>query len=154
MSKNRALLLIVFTIVMCIFSPIYRCGEATISCRADVSYHWEKNRLDLLITQYFQDGKGILSMSGVLYGNDVAKGYLSKTVSFSYQQKSIYYYLRSELIIDSPQMTMKYSDQKKWLPDFFIDVNKPLLLKIRPYGNNAWLFYSGNTPLFVCERSH
>ncbi|MGC0871205.1 hypothetical protein [Pantoea agglomerans] len=153
MSKSKTLLLITLCVVIYLLNPLHKNGKDTISCKSDVSYHWRKNQLDLLITQHLQDGKGILSISGILYDNDKAKAYLSKTVSFSYQQNGNFYYFRSELIMDSPQMTMSLSDQKRWLPDFFIDTNKPLLLKAMLYGNGAWIFYSENTPLFVCERS-
>lgn len=153
-SKTKILILIALCINIYIFMLFNRHGEKTISCKADVSYHWNNDRLDLLITQHLQDGKGILSMSGILYKKDKNKAYLSKTVSFSYKKNMNFYYLSSELIIDSPQMTMQFSDQKRWLPDFFIYTSNPLLLEIKSYGNDAWLFYSENTPLFVCERSH
>ena len=93
-------------------------------------------------------------MSGILYENDKVKSYLSKTVSFSYIQNRFFYYFRSELIMNSPQMTMSLTDQNTWLPDFFTENNKQLVLKIRPYGKDAWIFYPENTPLFICERSH
>lgn len=147
-------LLIIFCIVIYLFTPFIRNGENTISCNADVSYLWKQDRLDLLITQNLHDGKGVLSMSGILYENDKVKSYLSKTVSFSYVQNRFFYYFRSELIMNSPQMTMSLTDQKTWLPDFFTENNKSLVLKIRPYGKNAWVFYPENTPLFICEISH
>jgi hypothetical protein len=137
-----------------LFTSLNRNGEKTISCTADVTYQWKMGRLVLLISQNLHDGKGVLSMSGVLYEKDKGKSYLSKTLSFSYIQNGFFYYLRSELIINSPQMTMSLYDQKEWLPDFFIENNKSLVLKIRPYGKDAWIFYSENTPLFICERSH
>lgn len=93
-------------------------------------------------------------MSGISYENNKVSAYLAKTVSFSYLQNSDYYNFRSELIINSPQMTMSVSDQKRWLPDFFTEPDKPLLLKSRRYGKDAWIFYSENTPLLVCVRSH
>lgn len=154
MSKIKIILLIALCLNIYIFMPFNKHGGNMISCKADVSYHWNDERLDLLITQHLQDGKGIISMSGVLYKKDKTKAYLGKTVSFSYKKNRSFYYLRSELIMDSPQMTMKFSEQKRWLPDFFIYINNPLLLKIQPYGNDAWLFFPENTPIFVCERSH
>lgn len=150
----KIILLIIFCIVIYLFTPFIRNAENTISCKADVSYLWKQDRLDLLITQNLHDGKGVLSMSGILYENDKVKSYLSKTVSFSYVQNRFFYYFRSELIMNSPQMTMSLTDQNTWLPDFFTENNKPLVLKIRPYGKNAWVFYPENTPLFICERSH
>lgn len=153
-SKSRILILIAFCIAIYLFHPLNRKERDFISCKADISYQWNRNRLDLLITQYIQDGKGIISMSGILYEDDKTKSYLNKTVSFSYHQNNNFYYFRSELIMDSPQTTMNSSDQQKWLPDFFIDINKPLLQEVRPYGKNAWIFYSGSTPLFVCEKIH
>lgn len=154
MSKTKILLLIALCLNIYIFMPFNKNEGNIISCKADVSYHWNDERLDLLITQHLQDGKGVISMSGVLYNKDKTKTYLGKTVSFSYKKNRNFYYLSSELIMDSPQMTMKFSDQKRWLPEFFIYTNNPLLLKIQSYGNNAWLFFSENTPLFVCEKSH
>ncbi|MFL1819132.1 hypothetical protein ACHY48_20115, partial [Pantoea agglomerans] len=59
---------------------------------------------------------------------------------------------QSEMIMNSPQMTMSVSEQKKWLPEFFINRDAVMLLKIKPYGKNAWLFYSATSPLFVCEN--
>lgn len=150
----KVILLSIFCTVIYLFTPFSRNGENTISCKADVSYLWKQDRLDLLITQNLHDGKGVLSMSGILYENEKVKSYLSKTVSFSYVQNRFFYYFRSELIMNSPQMTMSLTDQKTWLPDFFTENNKPLVLKIRPYGKNAWIFYPENTPLFICERSH
>ncbi|CCG85774.1 hypothetical protein [Erwinia piriflorinigrans] len=147
-------LLIIFCIAIYLFTPFIRNGGDTISCKSDVAYHWKQDRLDLLTTQTLHGGKGVLSMSGILYEKDKTKAYLSKTVSFSYLQNSFFYYFRSELVIDSPQMTMSLSDQKKWLPEFFTENNMPLVLKIRPYGKDAWVFYSENTPLFICERSN
>lgn len=147
-------LLIIFCFVIYLFTPFIRDGGDTISCKADVAYQWKQDRLDLLITQTLHGGKGFLSMSGILYEKDKKKSYLSKTVSFSYLQNRFFYYFRSELIINSPQMTTSLSDQKKWLPEFFTENNMPLVVKIRPYGKDAWIFYSENTPLFICERSN
>lgn len=150
----KVILLIILCIVIYSFAPFSRNGENTISCTADVSYQWKQDRMDLLITQTLLDGKGVLSMSGILYDKNETKSYLSKTISFSYLQNQFFYYFRSELIMNSPQMTMSLSDQKKWLPDFFTDNNMPLVLKIRPYGKDAWILYAENTPLFICERSN
>jgi len=150
----KVILLIILCIVIYSFAPFSRNGENIISCTADVSYQWKQDRMDLLITQTLLDGKGVLSMSGILYDKNETKSYLSKTISFSYLQNQFFYYFRSELIMNSPQMTMSLSDQKKWLPDFFTDNNMPLVLKIRPYGKDAWIFYAENTPLFICERSN
>lgn len=150
----KVILLIILCIVIYSFTPFSRNGEKTISCTADVSYQWKQDRLDLLITQTLRDGKGVLSMSGILYDKNKTKSYLSKTISFSYLQNHFFYYFRSELIMNSPQMTMSFFDQKKWLPDFFTDNNMPLVLKIRPYGKDAWIFYAESTPLFICERSN
>lgn len=114
----KVILLIILCIVIYSFAPFSRNGENTISCTADVSYQWKQDRMDLLITQTLLDGKGVLSMSGILYDKNETKSYLSKTISFSYLQNQFFYYFRSELIMNSPQMTMSLSDQKKWLPDF------------------------------------
>jgi len=145
---------IIALVALCFFVYLSRHEGKAISCRADVSYYWQKSRLDLLITQNFDDGKGFLSISGIGYNEDASKTYLNKTISFSYRQNKEFYYLKSEMIINSPQMTMSLGDQKKWLPDFFTNTDATLLLKIKPYGENAWLFFAGNNPTFVCEKIH
>ncbi|NRH23225.1 hypothetical protein A8L51_21050 [Pantoea stewartii] len=145
---------IIALIALCFFVYLSRHEGKAISCRADVSYYWQKSRLDLLITQNLDDGKGFLSISGIGYNEDASKTYLNKTISFSYRQNKEFYYLKSEMIINSPQMTMSLSEQKKWLPDFFTNTDANLLLKIKPYGDNAWLFFTGNNPAFVCEKIH
>lgn len=148
----KSTLLIIVFVAIYMLSPFVRDEKKAITCKADVSYHSQQDKLDMLITQNLHDGKGVLSLSGIYYENDKKKSYLSKTVSFSYVQANTYYKYWSDLIMDSPQMTMSLSDQKKWLPDFFTEIDKPLLQKIRPYGKNAWVVYSENTPLFVCEK--
>lgn len=127
-------------------------GGGGISCKANVSYLWDKERLDLLISQNMYNGKGFLSVSGISYHSDNTKIYLDKSVSFSYRHNKEIYNFKSEMIMDSPQMTMSLSEQKRWFPEFFTNKGETLLLKIKPYGKNAWLFYAGNSPLFVCER--
>ncbi len=134
---SKTLLLIALCIIFYLFSPFSRQGGDLISCKADISNHWKDKQLDLLITQNLNNGKGFLSIFGISYVNDKVSSYLSKTISFSYQQDKNYYHLRSELIMNSPQMTMNITDQKNCIPDFFIETDKPLLMKIRPYGNNA-----------------
>jgi len=150
----KIILLIICCVGVFFFIALDTSGRNTISCKADVAYSWKQNRLNILITQNLHDQKGVISMSGIYYENSKVSAYLAKTVSFSYLQNRNFYYLRSELIINSPQMTMSLSEQKKWLPDFFTEPDKPLLLKIRPYGKDSWIFYSENTPLFICERGH
>lgn len=125
--------------------------EKGISCRSEISLHWQNSRLDILVTQSFDNGEGFVAVSGIGYNEDNSKAYLNKAISFSYRQKKEFYYLKSDIIVNSPQMTMSLSDQKKWLPDFFITPGSIFLLKINPYGRNAWLFYTENSPAFVCE---
>ncbi|PKC45543.1 hypothetical protein V461_05950 [Pantoea ananatis BRT98] len=133
--------------------PVSRKGSADISCKADVSYLWNEERLDLLISQDLDHGKGVISVSGISYISGKPESYLNKSISFSYLQHNDFYTFRSEMIMDSPQMTMSVSEQRKWLPAFFIKTDEKMLLKIRPYGKNAWLFYSANNPLLVCEKN-
>lgn len=135
-----------------LFCPVKRQGGHVITCKASVSYFWNGERLDLRISQDLDGGKGFLSVSGIVYNSDKTKSYLDKTISFSYRQNKEFYYFRSEMIMNSPQMTMSVSEQKKWLPEFFINRDAAMLLKIKPYGKNAWLFYSSTSPLFVCEN--
>ncbi|MGP2504464.1 hypothetical protein ACTUSN_24290 [Pantoea ananatis] len=135
-----------------LFFPVKRQADDVINCKASVSYFWNDYRLDLFISQDLDDGKGFLSMSGIVRNGDKPEAYLNKTISFSYRRNKEYYHLRSEVIMDSPQMTMSVSEQEKWLPEFFISSDRTMLLKIKPYGKNAWLFYSANSPLFVCEK--
>ncbi|MCS4492675.1 hypothetical protein NXS97_00405 [Pantoea sp. B623] len=146
---------IIYPVSLCflfyLFCPVKRQGGDVISCKASVSYFWNEERLDLLISQDLDGGKGFLSVSGIFYKNDKTKSYLNKTISFSYGQNKEFYHFRSEMIMNSPQMTMSLSEQKMWLPEFFINRDRTMLLKIKPYGKKDWLFYSATSPLFVCE---
>ncbi|WP_244213031.1 hypothetical protein [[Curtobacterium] plantarum] len=156
--KVIALVIISLSTLALVFYPFFKHKENFISCNADVSYHLHKKRLNLLISQNMSEGKGIISISGISYENEKVQAYVNKIISFSFKQNKDFYYFRSEIIIDSPQMNMPMSmsidDQRKWLPEFFINSEKTLLVKIKPYGMNSWLFYSGAVPLFVCERNH
>lgn len=152
-TMNKILVLTGLCFIALLLYPFSGNREHRISCKADISYQWQDSTLNLFISQNIQNGKGILALSGTLHEKNKGDGYLSKTISFSYREQGYYYHLNSDLVINSPQMTMSVQDQRKWLPDFFIEKGKPLLLKIRPYGDKAWLFYSETTPLFVCERS-
>lgn len=147
---------IIYPVSLCflfyLFFPVKRQGDHAISCKASISYFWNEDRLDLLISQQLDSGKGFLSVSGIVYNSDKTKTYLNRTISFSYRQYNEFYNMRSEISVDSPQMTMSVSEQRKWLPEFFIDSDKTMLLKIKPYGENTWLFYSATTPLFICEK--
>lgn len=147
---------VIYPVSLCflfyLFFPVKRQGDHVLSCKASVSYFWNEDRLDLLISQQLEGGKGFLSVSGIVYNSDKTRTYLNRTISFSYRQHKEFYNMKSEMIMDSPQMTMSASEQRKWLPEFFIDSDRTMLLKIKPYGKNAWLFYSATTPLFVCER--
>ncbi|MCT6592913.1 hypothetical protein N3553_23900 [Pantoea dispersa] len=148
---------IIYPVSLCfllfLFCPVKRQEEGAISCKASVSYFWNADRFDLLISQDLDSGKGVLSASGIVYHNDKMESYLNKMISFSYRKNKDFYNLRSEIIMDSPQMTMSVSEQRKWLPEFFINPDEIMLLKIKPYGHNAWIFYSSNIPLLVCEKS-
>lgn len=142
----------VLSVSFCFFSTTLE-GNKVISCKASASFFWNKERLDLLVTQDVHDGKGFLSLSGISYNGNDTESYLNKSISFSYRQNGENYYFKSEMIMNSPQMTMSLDEEKRWLPAFFFNTDSPLLLKIRPYGKNAWVFYSGIIPLFVCERN-
>lgn len=156
--KIIALVIISLSTLALLFYPLVKDKENSISCNADVSYLWHAKRLNLLISQNMNKDKGIISISGISYENEKVQAYVNKIISFSYKQNKDSYYFRSEIIIDSPQMSMpmgmSIDDQKKWLPEFFINSEKTLLVTIKPYGINSWLFYSGAVPLFVCERNH
>jgi len=147
---------IIYPVSLCflfyLFYPLKRQGGDAVSCKTSVSYFWNDERLDLLISQDLDSGKGVLSVSGIVYNKDKTKSYLNKMISFSYHKNKDFYDLRSKTIMNSPQMTMSVSEQRKWLPEFFISPDEAMLLKIKPYGQNAWLFYSANTPLLVCEK--
>lgn len=153
---NKIIAVVAFIAICCLlylFYPANREEGGAISCKASVSYFWDKERLDLLISQNMHNGKGFLSVSGISYHRDNTKSYLDKSVSFSYRQNGDIYNFKSEMIMDSPQMTMSLSEEKGWFPEFFTNKGETLLLKIRPYGKRAWLFYAGNSPLFVCEKN-
>ncbi|WP_152998386.1 hypothetical protein [Pantoea stewartii] len=145
--------LIAMCFLLSLFFPSGREESTAVACKAHVSYLWGKERLDLLISQSLHNGKGFLSVSGISYHSDNTKSYLDKSLSFSYHRNKDVYNFKSQMIMDSPQMTMSPSEEKRWFPEFFTNKGETLILKIRPYGKNAWLFYAGTTPLFVCERN-
>jgi len=149
---NKIIYPVSLCFLFCFFCPVKPQGGDAISCKTSVSYFWNADRFDLLISQDLDSGKGVLSASGIVYNNDKKEYYLNKMISFSYRKNKDFYNLRSEIIMDSPQMTMSVSEQRKWLPEFFINPDKTMLLKIKPYGQNAWVFYSSNIPLLVCEK--
>ncbi|CCG88974.1 hypothetical protein [Erwinia piriflorinigrans] len=153
---NRLLvfpLLIVVIIATAVIVTHQQSSEQKINCRGEVSIKRNADRLNLVAAQQLNGGDGTLSLSGVLYeGHDIA-GYLSKTVSFTYDRDEDFYRLKSGHIINSPQMTLPADKERAWLPTFFIDEGTPHTLEIKPYGNHSWLIYSHTVPLFICEKN-
>ncbi|WP_241627655.1 hypothetical protein [Rosenbergiella epipactidis] len=124
-----------------------------ISCDASASFLWGGDKLDLTIYQRLHNGYGFVSLSGVLNSGDGIKKYINKSVSFSYNKVDYIYTLKSNSINDSPQMTMSKVEEEKWIGDFFIKDGGGMLLKIIPYNNRSWVFYSGINPLFICNSN-
>lgn len=77
-----------------LFFPVSRKESFAISCKADVSYFWNQERLDLLISQDLDHGKGVLSFSGISYISGKPESYLNKTISFLYLQHKEFYTFR------------------------------------------------------------
>ncbi|MGE9552848.1 hypothetical protein ACQPT2_16890 [Erwinia amylovora] len=122
-------------------------------CKAEVSFVRGDDRLNMITFKSLFSGVGTVSISGVLYNRDKTAGYISETIRFSYEMKGDTYFVTSELISKSPQMTLSQSQEEKWLPSFFYEKGKSLVWNIRPVGNNASLIFSETVPLFLCEKT-
>lgn len=123
------------------------------TCKAEVSFVRGNERLNMVAFQSLFYGGGTLSISGVLYDRNKAAGYISKTIKFSYEKKGYSYFVTSEIISRSPQMTLSKKQENKWLPAFFYEPGKSLVWKIRPVTDNASLIFSETVPLFLCEKT-
>lgn len=146
-------LLIVVIIATAVIVTYRKNSEQTINCRGEVSIKRGTDRLNMVVAQQLNAGDGTVSLSGILYRGDDIAGYLSKTVSFTYDKDGDLYRLKSAHIINSPQMTLPADTERAWLPTFFIDEGTPHTLEIKPYGNHSWLIYSHTVPIFICEKN-
>ncbi|MEW5289861.1 hypothetical protein ABW286_11810 [Erwinia papayae] len=109
--------------------------------------------MNIVSFQNLDSGQGTISISGVLYNGKKISGYLSKTVNFTYKKNGENYLVKSDLILNSPQMTLTPDVEKRWLPDFFITKGQSLLWKIKHLNNRSWLIYSETVPLYLCEKN-
>lgn len=124
-----------------------------ISCKTEATFIKGKDRIDVVSIHTLIDGKGTISMSGVVYDGKIKAGYFSKIIGFSYKKNSDIYLFTSNIISTSPYTTLSPEFESKWFPLFFTTQGESLFWKITPAGEKAWLFYSKSVPVFICEKT-
>ncbi|MGX9239203.1 hypothetical protein ACWXV2_18950 [Pantoea ananatis] len=127
--------------------------EKFLTCKAEFSVIKNTERLDIVSLLSLNAGKGVLTLSGVLYDDNQITGHISRNIGFTYKKRGRDYELRSSVVINSPLMTLSPDDEDKWLPAFFSRKNQTVFLKIRPLSDNQWLIYSGVVPQYLCEKA-
>lgn len=156
MSKLRLLsffVVAIATVIISIVISYWVNNNNMMSCRGEGSLKRNQEELSLVIAQQLHSGQGTLSISGILSKRDQVLGYLSKTVTFTYQQDGNLYRMKSTHIVNSPQMTLPVEKERAWFPAFFIDEGALHTLEMKPYGSNSWLIYAHTVPLFICEKN-
>ncbi|WP_345830790.1 hypothetical protein AAGR22_05435 [Erwinia sp. HDF1-3R] len=153
MKKKLLMLssLIAFTMIFIFIFKNHK--EKGISCKAEITFLKGNDRVDVVSFHTLINGKGTISMSGVVHHGEKKAGYISKSIRFSYKKSKNIYLLRSDLISNSPYMTLSPEVENQWFPLFFSTKGEHLLWKIKPVGDKAWLFYSKTAPLFICEEA-
>ncbi|MBH2655766.1 MULTISPECIES: hypothetical protein [Serratia] len=126
--------------------------EKTLTCKAEFSVIKNTERLDIVSLFSLKSGKGVFTLSGVLYDDNQIAGHISRNIGFTYKKRGGDYALRSSVVVNSPLMELSPHDEDKWLPAFFSRENKTILFKIRPLSENQWLIYSGVVPQYLCEK--
>lgn len=150
---KKIIIFLVFSLVtyFCFFIKNQSRPEG--ECKAEISFIKGNERMNIVSFQNLDSGQGTISISGVLYNGKKISGYLSKTVNFTYKKNGDNYLVRSDLILNSPQMTLTPDVEKRWLPDFFITKGQSLLWKIKHLNNRSWLVYSETVPLYLREKN-
>ena len=122
-------------------------------CHAEFSFIRGDEKLNLVTFQHLFSGVGTVSVSGILSDRGKTVGYISKTISFSYEKKDNVYLATSRVISVSPQMSLSREVEKEWFPPFFYDVGQTLVWTARPVTHHSSLILTGTTPLFICEKN-
>lgn len=122
-------------------------------CRGVVKFHKDGQVLSFSLKQKINLGRGVVTLSGVLYSGEEPQEYISKTVSFHYVKNGDIYSLTSDNISDSPQITLTVQQQRQWLPLFFSQPGEVLNLEMDRQGLSDWVVSSDAVPLYLCEKS-
>lgn len=144
-----ALLLVLASLMFLYFHK----KENFLTCKAEFSVIKDTERLDIVSLLSLNAGKGVLTLSGVLYNDNQTAGHISRNIGFTYKKRGDDYALRSSVVVNSPLMELSPHDEEKWLPAFFSRENQTVFLKIRPLSDNQWLIYSGVVPQYLCEKT-
>ncbi|OSN10886.1 hypothetical protein AU512_05695 [Lonsdalea iberica] len=143
-------LLLVSTSLMFLY---FHKKEKVLTCKAEFSVIKNTERLDIVSVISLSSGKGVLTLSGILYDGKQVAGHISRNIGFTYKKRGEDYALKSSVVVNSPLMALSQHDEEKWLPAFFGAKNQTVFLKIRPLNNNQWLIYSGVVPQYLCEKA-
>lgn len=126
--------------------------EKSLTCKAELSVIKDTQQLNIVSVLSLKSGKGVLTLSGVLYDGDQVAGNISRNIGFRYIKRGKNYAFRSIVVVNSPLMTLSQHDEEKWFPAFFSQKDQTVFFKIRPLSDNQWLIYSGVVPQYLCEK--
>lgn len=144
------LLAVMIMTATCIGEFIFR--QDSIHCIANINYIRSSDTFSAIASHDMHDGQGVISLTGRLVDSEHNMISLSKIIRFTYHREGDLYLAKSIFIESSPDNQMSQYVQKKWLPDFFIDVGATLPFIIKKTGISTWAFYSGPVPLYLCEK--
>jgi len=149
MKSVLAILFITFAAVSIVF--YYKKGTV-LSCKSELTVIKKNTRLDMITMLSLSSGKGVMTISGVLYDGKDTSAHISKNIRFTYEKNGEIYILKSDIIVNSPLMVMSPELEKKWFPGFYSHQGQVMVLKIRPVGEQGWFSYSGVVPQYLCEK--
>lgn len=126
--------------------------EKALTCKSELSVINNKDRLNVVSILSLKSGKGVLTLSGVLYNGSQVVGHISRNIGFTYIKRGKNYAFKSLVVVNSPQMALSPRDEEKWFPAFFRRENQTAFFKVRPLGDNQWLIYHAVVPQYLCEK--
>lgn len=124
------------------------------SCTGNINFHKDTSMLRLTSKLRLNQDKGILTLNGVLIGNDGSRKSLNRTIYFNSVNDAEHYTWTSVIITPSIDENASGKELQIWLPGFYTLAGENIQLYINRLNLNSITISGELLPYMICTTKH
>ncbi|MFB6328415.1 hypothetical protein ACE8EZ_20290 [Pantoea deleyi] len=154
---KKTIYVTVFIAVFCfgLFFAWYKYGISLgYSCTGNINFHKDSNMLRLTSKLRLNRDKGVLTLNGVLIGDDGSRKSLNRTIYFNSVNDAQHYTWTSVKITPSIDENASGKELQLWLPGFYILSGENIQLYISKLNFSSITISGELLPYMICTTRH
>lgn len=155
MTKKKIVISIVFaTVSLLAISSVFYLNQiiSNVNCIANIDIINGNTRFKILLGRKMSGGKGVDTIIGRYYQNNIAIARVDRNIRYHYSQDQGRYTMHTDEILKGPKDTMTDLAMTENLPSLYIKKEGASNIVMKLIGNAGWLVYNTPIPVYYCRR--